>query len=44
MGNQKRDFTYVKDVVDAFIKASKLKKSGKVFNVGSGKTVSLIRS
>ena len=40
-GNQKRDFTYVKDVVDAFIKASKLKKSGKVFNVGSGKTVSV---
>ncbi len=40
-GNQKRDFTYVKDVVDAFIKASKFKKSGKVFNVGSGKTVSV---
>jgi UDP-glucose 4-epimerase len=40
-GNQKRDFTYVKDVVDAFIKASNLRKSEKVFNVGSGKTVSV---
>lgn len=40
-GKQKRDFTYVRDVVKAFIKASNLKKSETVYNVGSGKTVSV---
>ena len=40
-GNQKRDFTYVSDVVDAFIKASNFKYSDNIFNVGSGKAVSI---
>jgi UDP-glucose 4-epimerase len=37
-GTQKRDFTYVTDVVTAFITAAKSKISGEVFNVGSGET------
>lgn len=40
-GTQRRDFTYVSDVVDALIKASESDISGEVFNVGSGKTVSI---
>ncbi len=40
-GKQTRDFTYVSDVVNAFIVASKSKKKNKVYNVGSGKTVSV---
>lgn len=35
-GNQKRDFIYVSDVVDAFIKASKADIKRDIFNVGSG--------
>ncbi|MCM8787121.1 MAG: NAD-dependent epimerase/dehydratase family protein, partial [Candidatus Omnitrophica bacterium] len=35
-GNQKRDFIYVKDVVDAFIKAANSNVKNEVFNVGSG--------
>jgi len=42
-GNQTRDFTYVSDVVDAMIKAIKSKYTGEIFNVGSGKTVSIKR-
>ena len=42
-GKQKRDFTYVSDAVDAIIKAAKSNLSGKIFNVGSGKTVSVNR-
>jgi len=34
-GNQTRDFTYVCDVVDAFIKAAESNVSGEVMNVGS---------
>jgi len=40
-GNQKRDFTFVSDIVDAFLKASYSRISGEIFNVGSGKTVSV---
>ncbi len=41
-GKQKRDFTYVSDVIEAIIKVSKNKKSsGEIFNVGSGHTVSI---
>jgi len=40
-GEQTRDFTYVYDVVDAFIAASKSKYSHKIYNVGSGKTISV---
>jgi UDP-glucose 4-epimerase len=36
-GNQTRDFIYVKDVARAFIAGSKFKKSGEIFNIGSGK-------
>ena len=41
-GKQKRDFTYISDVVDALVKVSKLKNlKNKVFNVGSGTAVSV---
>ena len=41
-GKQTRDFTYVSDVVDAIIKVSKKKNlTSEIFNVGSGKTVSV---
>lgn len=40
-GNQKRDFTYVADVVEAMLKAVKIKTRENIFNVGSGKTVSV---
>ncbi len=36
MGEQKRDFVYIQDVIQANVKAIKAKKSG-VYNVGSGK-------
>jgi len=35
-GNQSRDFTYVTDAVDAFIKAAMSDVSGEVMNIGSG--------
>lgn len=40
-GKQTRDFTYVTDVVEAFIAAAKSNISGEVFNVGSGGTYSI---
>jgi UDP-glucose 4-epimerase len=41
-GSQTRDFTFVTDVVDAFIRVQKKKNiSEEIFNVGSGKTVSV---
>ena len=40
-GKQTRDFTFVSDVVNAFYMASKKKTKSKVFNVGSGKTISI---
>lgn len=40
-GKQSRDFTYVSDVVNAFIKATIFKVRNKIFNVGSNKTVSV---
>ena len=40
-GKQTRDFTYVTDVVSALISASKSKYKNEVFNVGSGKTISV---
>ena len=40
-GNQKRDFTYVTDVVDALIKSANSKIFFDIFNVGSGKTISI---
>jgi UDP-glucose 4-epimerase len=38
-GNQSRDFTYVSDVIDAFLKAARSNLNNKIFNVGSNKTV-----
>lgn len=42
-GEQTRDFTFVTDVVDAFVTAAKSSLTGKVFNVGSGGTYSVNR-
>ena len=40
-GKQKRDFTFVSDVVNAFILAGKSKSKKRVFNIGTGKPVSI---
>lgn len=40
-GTQTRDFTYVTDVADAFVKAAESDISGEIFNVGSGGTYSV---
>lgn len=42
-GTQRRDFTYVSDVVEALMKASEPEPAGEVFNVGSGKPQSVNR-
>ncbi|GLH73166.1 NAD dependent epimerase/dehydratase [Geothrix limicola] len=42
-GQQTRDFTYVTDVVDAFVKAAQSEVAGEIFNVGSGGTYSVNR-
>jgi UDP-glucose 4-epimerase len=42
-GTQTRDFTYVGDVVDAFVRAAESTVSGEIFNVGSGDTYSINR-
>lgn len=42
-GTQTRDFTFVSDVVAAFIKAAESDISGEVFNIGSGGTYSVNR-
>lgn len=40
-GNQTRDFTFVTDVVDAFVRSAESEIEGEVFNVGSGNTYSV---
>jgi len=40
-GKQRRDFTYVTDIVHALIKASKSKITRDIFNVGSGQSISI---
>jgi UDP-glucose 4-epimerase len=40
-GNQSRDFTYVSDVVKAFVLAAKSKLFNKIYNVGSNKMVKI---
>lgn len=35
-GTQRRDFTYVTDVVDAFVKAAEGNVSGEIINIGTG--------
>lgn len=40
-GNQTRDFTYVTDVVDCFVRAAESDLKGETLNVGSGHTYSI---
>ena len=40
-GNQTRDFTYVTDVANALVAAAKSNKSSEIYNIGSGKTISI---
>ncbi len=40
-GKQTRDFTYVSDVINAIIKSSNSNFTNEIFNVGSGKTISV---
>jgi len=40
-GTQMRDFTFVTDVVDAFVKAAESTVQAEIFNVGSGGTYSI---
>lgn len=40
-GKQKRDFTYISDIVEVLIKAAKSNLSQEIFNIGSGRTVSI---
>ena len=40
-GKQRRDFTYVSDVVEATLLAARSHLSGEVFNIGFGKSVSV---
>lgn len=40
-GNQKRDFIYVKDLVRGFYAVANIKQNGEVFNIGSGKPVTV---
>jgi UDP-glucose 4-epimerase len=42
-GSQTRDFTFVTDVVDAFLRAAKSSLTGVALNVGSGKPTSVNR-
>jgi UDP-glucose 4-epimerase len=42
-GTQTRDFTYVTDVAEAFIRAAESDKRGEIYNVGSGGTYSVNR-
>jgi UDP-glucose 4-epimerase len=40
-GSQKRDYVYVEDVADIFIKALKIKTKSRIFNVGNGNPQSI---
>lgn len=42
-GSQTRDFTYVSDVVRAFVTAAEQGRDGAIYNVGSGATVAVNR-
>lgn len=42
-GLQSRDFTFVSDVCDAFVKAAESSITSEVFNVGSGKPQTILR-
>ncbi len=41
-GTQTRDFTFVSDVVEAFIKAAQSDITGEIINIGSGKSESVL--
>lgn len=43
-GQQTRDFTFIQDVVDATIAASKIGRSGNIYNIGGGSPVTLSQS
>lgn len=40
-GNQTRDFTYVTDIVDALMAVAQSEVIGKIYNIGSGRTISI---
>ena len=40
-GKQTRDFTYVTDVVDAFLRSANSRLKNEIMNVGSGQTISV---
>ena len=40
-GKQKRDFTYISDVIYGFSKALKVKKNFQIFNLGTGKPIAV---
>jgi UDP-glucose 4-epimerase len=42
-GTQSRDFTYVSDVADAFVRTARAPLGGEIMNVGSGNTYSVNR-
>lgn len=42
-GKQSRDFVFVTDVCDAFVKAAESKVFGEVFNVGTGRPETILR-
>ena len=41
-GHQSRDFTYIKDVIQANILAAENKLSGEIFNIGAGSPIKLL--
>lgn len=41
-GTQTRDFTFVSDVVEAFVKAAESDITGEIINIGSGKSESIL--
>jgi UDP-glucose 4-epimerase len=40
-GTQKRDFTYIEDVIEVFMRIIELKPEGKILNLGGGHTISI---
>ena len=42
-GEQTRDFTYVTDIAQAIVASAKSDRTGQIYNVGSGSTVSINR-
>lgn len=40
-GKQKRDFIYISDVINVFYKTIRVKKNFQIFNIGSGKPISV---